>query len=798
LPQQDEGSSGRMILHYRVLRKLGSGGMGDVYLAEDTRLLRNVALKLLPRGGEIDAEARARFKFEARAASALNHPNILTIYEIGQAGEDEFISMELVDGETVRQRLLRGRMDWWEALEVAAQVACGLAAAHGAGIVHRDVKPENIMIRPDGFVKILDFGIARSLGPVRLAAPDDATVAVSTTTPGLILGTAKYMSPEQARGLEIDGRSDLFSLGAVLYEMVGGRPPFAGETASDMMAAILLTEPVSVGSLVPGLPVEVEAIIRKAIAKDRERRYQTAREVEADLRTTARTFGGERTAINATGSRLGPISSSYAAVQTVPSVTSTTMRRRRARGPVDSVAVLPLENTSDDSETEFLADGLTDALIYNLSRLPRLKVMARSTVARYAGRMLDPLAIGGELGVRSVLTGRIIRMGENLVVKAELVDAMDGTQLWGGQFRRLFKEVLTLEEEISGEISDALRVKLSVTEKKRAARKIPANSEAYLAYLKGRHQWNRRTPDALHKAIVHFNEALGADPTYARAYAGLADSYILLSWFSSPVLSPLIAMPRARDAALKALELEHRLGETHVALAMVRLLYDWNAADAEAEFKKALELNPDSAIVQHFYTILLFIVGRREEAGAANRRAIELEPFSMIMNTTRGWMLLYGRQTAAAIADLRRTVEVDTSFYTAWLILGWALEQNGDLEEAAAAFARARGINNNPVVHAAEAHCHALAGRGAAARQILDSLYSISESQYVSPESYAVVHAALGEIDLAFECLDKCCAEKAGYLGFLHLDSRLDPLRVDSRFHTLVRRVGLAPRPDAP
>jgi eukaryotic-like serine/threonine-protein kinase len=783
------GPVARQLLHYRILEKLGAGGMGEVYLAEDARLLRKVALKILPEELTTDPEALGRFQLEARAASALNHPNILTIYEVGTAGSDEFIAMEYVEGETLRHRLARQPIEFSEALEITIQVASGLAAAHAAGIVHRDIKPENIMLRSDGWVKILDFGIARPLAGALDSGADGATLALSRTGPGVVLGTAKYMSPEQARGTEIDARTDIFSLGAVLYEMLTGRQPFEGKTATDTIAAILLTEPRPVTDFAPDTPPDMVRIVLRSLAKDRDRRYGSAKDLENDLRALKQRHDVETT-VGKPAARIAPLSQVTGALPTPP-VAATTGRRKKPRGAIDSLAVLPFENSGADPQTEYLSDGLTESLIDRLSQMPRLKVMARSTVLRYRLRQTDPLEAARELSVRAVLAGRVLQIGDNLVVKAELVDAGDGAQLWGAQYRRKLSDILQIEDEISAEISEKLQLKLSATEKRQVIRRPTENPEAYRAYLKGRYHWNRRTAESLQKSIELYREAIALDPRCALAHAGIADAYIMLCWFSSVVMSPREAMPRAREAALRAVEIDGKLAEARVPLAMVRLLYDWDPTGSEEEFKRAFSLNPDYGTAHHWNTIRLFLTGKAEEAIAANRRALELEPVSLIMNVTTGWMSHYLRRSDLAVTQLRRTLEIDPSFYPAHLVLGFEFEARSEWEQATASYQCAVRLNENPAAVASLAHCLARAGRLEEASEFMARLVQSAGSRYVSPECFGLIHLAVGEPDRAFEWFEKAFEERACYMAFVSMDPRLDPIRSDPRLQSLIRRVGL-------
>ncbi|MGH9855119.1 MAG: protein kinase domain-containing protein, partial [Blastocatellia bacterium] len=593
------------ISHYRILDKLGSGGMGEVYLAEDTRLGRKLALKILPAEFTRDPDRVARFEQEARAASALNHPNIITIYEVGEHDGAHFIATEFIEGRTLRQSLPPAGMPLREALEIVTQIASALQAAHEAGITHRDIKPENVMIRPDGYVKVLDFGLAKL---TEKSSPkvdkEAATMLKPNTDPGTVMGTVTYMSPEQARGLRVDARSDIFSLGVMLYEMVAGRPPFEGPTSSDVIAAILVREPMPISRLVAGIPSEFEWSLNKALRKERDDRYESVRSFLSDLKILK-----SRLDFEAELNRAGQAQPFYGmsgearmeiseAVTTEISgiadeVIASPIHRSSSRA-IDSLAILPLANDGADAEMEYLGDGITESIINSLTQLPQLRVIPRSTVFRYKGQKVDPEEVGRELGVRAVLTGRILQLGDSLIVKTELVDVGRHTQLWGEQYRRSFTDIFSLQDDISQEISGKLRLQLSGEERQKLVKRYTDNTEAYRLYLKGRHFVHKRTPDWIKKGVECFSQARDLDPNYALAYAGLAEAYGFLA-SSTGGQRPHEAYPRAKAAATKALELDEALGEAHCTLGFFRLLYDWDFAAAEEEFKRAIELSPNFA-----------------------------------------------------------------------------------------------------------------------------------------------------------------------------------------------------------
>ncbi len=587
--------------------------MGEVYLAEDLNLGRRVALKLLPAKFTQDPERVRRFEQEARAASATSHPNILTIYEIGQAetesGPTHFMAMEFVEGQTLRQRLKRG-LKAEEAVEIAIQVASALDAAHSVGITHRDIKPENIMLRHDGYVKILDFGLAKLTETAFLRGGDPSVTLAETiedalddryrtgiespkdTNPGVILGTVSYMSPEQARGLKVDVRTDIFSFGIVLYEMIAGRSPFEGKTTADVMVSILDREPAPISRYIHGAPDDLERIIAKALAKDRDERYQLAKTLLTDLKRLQRRMlldaGLQQTAELSPDEGVAARRHSSKDSGQRDSVQKESGQRESGRtsgspirnssgsrsSALDSLAVLPFLTTSGDPNAAYLAEGIPESLIINLSRLSGLRVMAWSTVARFRGREVDALEIGRDLGVRAIFAGRMYQFGGDLVIKTELVDVEDGSQLWGAQYRRKLDDLGAIEQELSLEICERLRLRLNEEERRRLAKRYTENAAAYQAYLKGRYYWNRRTAKGLRKAIESFEEAIKLDDAYALAYAGLADCYCLISIYGAA--PPRAAMPRAKAAARKALELDDGLAEAHTSLAAALVWFDWN------------------------------------------------------------------------------------------------------------------------------------------------------------------------------------------------------------------------------
>lgn len=787
------------ISHYRLLKKVGSGGMGEVYLAQDTQLDRPVALKLLLPQFTQDEDRLHRFKHEARAISALNHPNILTIYEIGAAGSDHFIATEFINGVTLRQHMKGIRIKITEALDIAMQIAAALAAAHAAGIMHRDIKPENIMVRPDGYIKVLDFGLAK-LFEQRATDSGAITMPMVETAFGVVMGTVSYMSPEQARGLKVDARTDIWSLGVILYEMAAERVPFEGPTTSHVIVSILEKEPepLRVGTL--EVPADLQQIVTKALAKDREARYLTTRDLLKDLRKlkqrmeleeierpTKADISGKTTIIRSSKQALGPAKNQDAGSSTGTRAPSS--RRRRSQKTIDSLAVLPLLNVSADPDAEYLCDGVTESIINTLSQLPKLRVAPRSTVFRYKGREVDPQEVGQDLGVRAVLTGRVFQHGDKLIIGAELVDVVNDSQLWGERYNRKLSDILEVQEEIAKEISENLRLRLTAEEKRRLTKRYTENTKAYQLYLKGRYFWNKRTKDELKKAIEYFNEAIEKDPTYALAYSGLADCYVVLGIFGA--LPPNEVMLKAKMTSMKSMAIDDTLAEPHASLAYVRAFYEWDWSGAEREFERAIELQPNYAVAHHFYSFYLAAMGRLDEAIVEEKQAHELDPISLIISTNIGMYLYYARQYDKAIERCRKTLRMDPTFFPAHIFIGLAYEQKGMYEEAVAELEKAISLSGGDLSLAGLGHAYAVSGKRDEAQKLLNELNEQSQQRYVSPYYMAMISAGLGEHDQSFEWLDKACKDRSGWLVFIKVDPNLDGLRSDPRFTDLLLRIGL-------
>jgi eukaryotic-like serine/threonine-protein kinase len=845
-------TNGTLLGRFKILSPLGAGGMGEVYLALDETLNRNVAIKVLSGEYTQNADRLRRFEQEARAAAKLNHPAIAHVYEVGEWEGLHFIAMEYVEGETLNAAIHRERVGLLRLLKYLGEVADGLAKAHAVGVVHRDLKPDNVMIARDGYAKILDFGLAKLVEPQKdLAASDEASSEAATamlkphSTPGVIMGTVGYMSPEQAQGRvrEIDHRTDIFSFGCLLYEAATLRRPFEGDTLIKSLHKLVYEPAPPMTDFNPTVPPDLQRIVRRCLAKDPDERYQTIKDVAIELRELRRGLedgeGLERSVApessreTAAVDQVAPSSGARAArtdeASGVAGTTSNVGRQTalgthvgaraavaallalialsaaalgiylyRARGAeaIDSVAVLPLVNATNDPSIDWLADGLTESVIYKLSQMPDMKVIARSTVFRYKGKDVDATQAAKELGVRAILTGRVEQRGDDLAVSVELVDTREGKLLWGERYERKLTDANAVQQEIARAVSERLRPQMNGVQRGQVTKNSTANTEAYQLYLKGRFYWNRRTEDDFKKSIDFFQQAVALDPNYALAYAGLADVYQTLPGYSD--LPPEETYLKSKTAAQKAIELDPTLAEPHAALAGDMSEHDWDFAGGEREFKRAIELNPNYATGHQWYAEFLSAMGRFDEAIAEAKRAQALDPQSPIINTMLGETYVEARRYDEAFAQFHKTLEIDPNFAQAHDLLGDAYLLRGRYEEGMGEF-RKSGILFGFPPDNVEKH---IATSLAAYKSGGERGYWQSELEWAKKEAQvkgnepppnylAIIYTELGEKDRAFAELEKAYQKHSRELIYLKVEPVFDPLRSDPRFAELVRRIGL-------
>jgi len=802
---------GLTVSHYRILEKLGGGGMGVVYKAEDIRLGRHVSLKFLPEDLSREPLAIERFQREARAASSLNHPHICTIYDVDQYEGQNFIVMEFLEGQTLKHRITGKPLELERVPEYGHQIADALEAAHAKAIIHRDIKPANIFLTDRGQVKLLDFGLAKLLPERRGAtrAKQGATFGATTqdghlTSDGVALGTVAYMSPEQIRGQELDERTDLFSLGLVLYEMSTGQRAFSGNTSGVIFDAILNRPPTPPARLNPAIPVQLEQIIAKALEKDRELRYRSAADMRADLQRLKR---------DTDSASAMPFSSRQASRQRLQrywfhfvwggglavllilfGLNTGNLRDRvfggASQARIESIAVLPFANLSNDPKTEYLSDGITESLINSLSQLPNLAVMSRNTVFRYKGQPTDPQKVGHDLHVRAILTGRLIQTGDELMISVNLEDVENSRQIWGEQYNRKLSNLVSVQQEIAGDIYGRLRPRLAGEEKKLLAKRPTEDAEAYQLYLQGLFYWNKWTQSDFKKAADYFTQAVQKDPHYALSYAGLADTYSLLG--DAGYLPPSEAWPKAKAAAMQALEIDDSLAEAHTSLGLVKEHFEWDWTGAEREFKRAIELNPNLATAHHWYGDYLANMGRLDEGIAQTKRALELDPLSLIINTTMGWQFYLAGQNENAVEQLRKVLDIDAKFSPARRILEEVYAHMGKQKEAVAEREKALSLSGGAELAASIEEDFTKSGYKGVLQSWLEGLTELSKHSYVSSYSIAETYMRMGEKQKAFEWLEKAYEEHDSGLVSLAVEPMFESIRLDPRFREILRRMKLS------
>ncbi len=785
---------GKTVSHYQILAKLGGGGMGVVYKAEDTRLKRIVALKFLPPDLTRDDEAKARFIHEARTASSLDHPNICTIYEIGEADDGQlFIAMAYYEGETLKKKVCDNRLPVDGVIDIAIQIAQGLAKAHEHGIIHRDIKSANVIVTNNGVVKIIDFGLAKLMGAAGI-----------TKTPAR-MGTISYMSPEQMQGESVDHRTDIWSLGVVLYEMLTGQLPFKGESDPPVIYSILNDEPEPMIPLALGrtaLALAWEGIVSRALAKNPEERFQSMEEMSVDLPALKKIRAPDAAKQPTIKARLPQrkrtwfrraIASALALLSGAGFYYWRDTEKKKESAPLNAhrIAVLPFINISPNAEEEYFAEGMTEELISTLSKIGSLKVISRTSVMQYKNTGKSVVVIGRELKAGTILEGSVRKADSMLRITVKLVESHSQEHLWTQNYDRPLADVFAIQSDIAQQVAEALQLRLLREEKQKLVQKGAGNLEAYTLFLRGRYFWNQRTAEGIQRGLEYFERALEVDSTCALAYAGLADAYTALGTIEYGGLAPKDIIPKAKAAALRALAIDETLVEANAALANIRFTYEWDWPNAEREFQRVLALSPSYAEAHHRYAHYLAALGRFEEALAEERQALELDPLSLIINTQLGVIFYYMRRYDEAIAQYRKTLELDSNFVQARLVLGAAYAQKGVFEEAIAELQKAFDLSGgNPMAAALLAYAYGVSGKKDEGVKILHELQQ-SAQQQVSPAHLVLIHLGLDQQEQALTALEQACEARSNYLVFLKVEPFADSLRAQPRFIALLKKVGL-------
>ena len=787
--------------------------MGDVYLALDTKLDRNVAIKVLPPAFVAEENLKKRLVREAQAAAKLDHPNICAIYDVNESDSRTFIVMQYIEGETLAEKMEREPLTVSTALAIAELAAEGLAEAHAHGIVHRDIKPQNIMITSRGQLKILDFGLAKKMRPSD-PVDDEAPTATLLSTPGLVVGTMPYMSPEQVKGETLDASSDLFSLGVTLYEMLAGKHPFKDKSAPVTMSRILLGEPIPTEQFQAQVSPELQTLLSKMLRKDKAARYQSAQEFLTDLRRLQDQLAENDT--HADTRRTKKVAAITSKEKVADSILSKAQRNKwallasalalvllavaiswwLATKHSDSLAILPFTYASSDPQLmanpdrEYLSDGLTESIINNLSQLENLKVIARSSVFRYKGKDLDDQVIGRELNVRAVLAGQIKQQGDDLTITVRLMDVEGNRSIWGDTYQRKTADIQTVQKEIARNVSEKLRLKLTGADQTQLAKTYTESGEAYEAYLKGRYHWNKRTDEGFKQAINFFQEAIVKDPNYALAYTGLADCYTLRSDYG--FVEPKEGYALAKGAVTLALKYDESLAEAHTSLASIKAVTDWDWHGAENEYRRAIELNPKYATAHHWYAAQLLLQGRLDESLQEIKKAQQLDPLSLGINKDFAVILLYAREFDKAVEQCRKTLEIEPRFLVMSTYISQIYELQGKYPEATAELEKAHASAPEDVeITYALGQAYALIGRKDEALKISNELNKQrKDSTYLRKEA-AYLYALLGDKEQAVAILQRAAEDHYMPVAELKMDPRLDELRKDPRVIEILQKIGL-------